>query len=194
LTHGSPVNVSGKWFNPVSYGVRRDDNLLDMDEVERLANEHRPKMIIAGASAYSRFWDFARFRQIADQVGAYLMVDMAHIAGLVAGGVHASPIPHAHVTTTTTHKTLRGPRGGMILSNDAAIAKKINSAVFPGMQGGPLMHVIAAKAVAFKEALSDEFKAYSAQVVANAKVLSDTLVAKWARGGFRRHRQSSGSG
>ncbi|VAW23531.1 Serine hydroxymethyltransferase [hydrothermal vent metagenome] len=176
LTHGSPVNVSGKWFHPVSYGVHKDDNLLDMDEVERLANEHRPKLIIAGASAYSRFWDFARFRKIADEVGAYLMVDMAHIAGLVAGGVHASPVPYAHVTTTTTHKTLRGPRGGMILTNEAAIAKKINSAVFPGLQGGPLMHVIAAKAVAFKEALSDEFKAYSAQVVANAKVLCATLL------------------
>jgi len=176
LTHGSPVNISGKWFNPVSYGVRQDDNLLDMEEVERLANEHHPKLIIAGASAYSRFWDFKRFREIADEVGAYLMVDMAHIAGLVAGGVHASPIPHAHVTTTTTHKTLRGPRGGMILTNDAAIAKKINSAVFPGLQGGPLMHVIAAKAVAFREALSDEFKAYSARVVANAKILSGTLI------------------
>ncbi len=176
LTHGSPVNISGKWFNPISYGVRQDNNLLDMEEVERLAKQHRPKLIIAGASAYSRFWDFKRFREIADQVGAYLMVDMAHIAGLVAGGVHASPVPHAHVTTTTTHKTLRGPRGGMILTNDAAIAKKINSAVFPGLQGGPLMHVIAAKAVAFREALSDEFKAYSAQVVANAKTLSDTLI------------------
>jgi len=176
LTHGSPVNVSGKWFNPVSYGVRKDDHLLDMEEVERLAKQHRPKLIIAGGSAYSRFWDFKRFREIADEVGAYLMVDMAHIAGLVAAGVHPSPIPYAHVTTTTTHKTLRGPRGGMILANEAAIGKKINSAVFPGLQGGPLMHVIAAKAVAFKEALSDEFKTYASRVVANAQTLSDTLI------------------
>ena len=177
LTHGSPVNVSGKWFNAVSYGVGETDHLIDMDEVERTAKEHKPKLIIAGGSAYSRSWDFARFRQIADEVGAYLMVDMAHFAGLVAGGVHASPIPHAHVTTTTTHKTLRGPRGGMVLTNDEAIAKKINSAVFPGLQGGPLMHVIAAKAVAFKEALSDDFKTYAAQVVANANALSDALIA-----------------
>ncbi len=175
LTHGSPVNMSGKWFNVVSYGVRRDDHLLDMEEVERLAREHKPKLILAGGTAYSRFWDWARFRAIADEVGAYLMVDMAHIAGLVAGGVHPSPVPHAHVTTTTTHKSLRGPRGGMILSNDEDIAKKINSAVFPGLQGGPLMHVIAAKAVAFKEALQPEFKAYAAQVVANAKALAETL-------------------
>ena len=175
LTHGSPVNMSGKWFNVVSYGVRRDDHLLDMEEVERLAREHKPKLILAGGTAYSRFWDWARFRAIADEVGAYLMVDMAHIAGLVAGGVHPSPVPHAHVTTTTTHKSLRGPRGGMILSNDEDIAKKINSAVFPGLQGGPLMHVIAAKAVAFKEALQPEFKAYAQQVVANAKALAETL-------------------
>ncbi|MDB5587446.1 MAG: serine hydroxymethyltransferase [Devosia sp.] len=175
LTHGSPVNMSGKWFNVVSYGVRRDDHLLDMEEVERLAREHKPKLILAGGTAYSRFWDWARFRAIADEVGAYLMVDMAHIAGLVAGGVHPSPVPHAHVTTTTTHKSLRGPRGGMILTNDEDLAKKINSAVFPGLQGGPLMHVIAAKAVAFKEALQPEFKAYAAQVVANAKALAERL-------------------
>ncbi len=176
LTHGSPVNISGKWFNPVSYSVRKDDLLLDMDEVEAMAKEHRPKLILAGGSAYSRLWDFKRFREIADEVGALLMVDMAHFAGLVAGGVHPSPIPHAHVVTTTTHKTLRGPRGGMILTNDPDIAKKINSAVFPGLQGGPLMHVIAGKAVAFKEALSDEFKAYAAQVVVNADALANTLM------------------
>ncbi|MDP1732029.1 MAG: serine hydroxymethyltransferase [Devosia sp.] len=176
LTHGSPVNMSGKWFNVVSYGVRRDDHLLDMDQVATLAREHRPKLILAGGTAYSRIWDWKRFREIADEVGAYLMVDMAHIAGLVAGGVHPSPVPHAHVTTTTTHKSLRGPRGGMILCNDEGIAKKVNSAVFPGLQGGPLMHVIAAKAVAFKEALSPEFKAYARQVVANAKALAATLM------------------
>ena len=175
LTHGSPVNMSGKWFNVVSYGVRRDDHLLDMDEVERLAHEHKPKLILAGGTAYSRIWNWKRFREIADSIGAYLMVDMAHIAGLVAGGVHPSPVPHAHVTTTTTHKSLRGPRGGMILSNDEDIAKKINSAVFPGLQGGPLMHVIAAKAVAFKEALQPEFKAYAQQVVTNARALAEAL-------------------
>ncbi len=175
LTHGSPVNMSGKWFNVVSYGVREDDHLLDMDEVERLANEHKPKLILAGGTAYSRIWDWKRFREIADSIGAYLMVDMAHIAGLVAGGVHPSPVPHAHVVTTTTHKSLRGPRGGMILSNDEAIAKKINSAVFPGLQGGPLMHVIAAKAVALKEALQPEFKAYARAVQENAKVLAEVL-------------------
>ncbi|WP_370199255.1 serine hydroxymethyltransferase [Roseibium sp.] len=175
LTHGSPVNMSGKWFNVVSYGVREDDHLLDMDEVERLANEHKPKLILAGGTAYSRIWDWKRFREIADSIGAYLRVDMAHIAGLVAGGVHPSPVPHAHVVTTTTHKSLRGPRGGMILSNDEAIAKKINSAVFPGLQGGPLMHVIAAKAVAFKEALQPEFKAYARAVQENAKVLAEVL-------------------
>ena len=177
LTHGSPVNISGKWFKAVSYGVGQTDCLIDMDEVERVAKEHKPKLIIAGGSAYSRPWDFARFRAIADEIGAYLMVDMAHFAGLVAGGVHASPVPHAHVCTTTTHKTLRGPRGGMILTNDEAIAKKINSAVFPGLQGGPLMHVIAGKAVAFKEALSEDFKTYAASVVANAQALSDALIA-----------------
>ncbi|WDR06090.1 serine hydroxymethyltransferase [Devosia rhodophyticola] len=176
LTHGSPVNMSGKWFNVISYGVRKDDHLLDMDEVARLAREHKPKLILAGGTAYSRTWDWKRFREIADEIGAYLMVDMAHIAGLVAGGAHPSPVPHAHVTTTTTHKSLRGPRGGMILTNDEAIAKKINSAVFPGLQGGPLMHVIAAKAVAFKEALQPEFKTYAQQVVRNAQALAATLV------------------
>src|SRR5205085_4685883 len=176
LTHGSPVNMSGKWFNPVSYGVRRDDQLLDMDEIAATARQHKPKLIIAGGTAYSRLWDFAAFRAIADEIGAYLMVDMAHFAGLVAGGEHPSPVPHAHVTTTTTHKSLRGPRGGMILTNDEDLAKKMNSAVFPGLQGGPLMHVIAAKAVAFREALTPEFKAYAQQVVANAKVLADGLL------------------
>ena len=178
LTHGSPVNMSGKWFNVVSYGVRKDDHRLDMDEIEKRAHEAKPKLIIAGGTAYSRIWDWKRFREIADAVGAYLMVDMAHIAGLVAGGVHPSPIPHAHVVTTTTHKSLRGPRGGMILMNDEDIAKKINSAVFPGLQGGPLMHVIAAKAVAFKEALDPSFKAYAAQVVKNAQALAASLKAE----------------
>jgi glycine hydroxymethyltransferase len=176
LTHGSPVNMSGKWFNPVAYGVRRDDQLLDMDEVAAIARRERPKLIIAGGTAYSRIWDFAAFRAIADEVGAYLMVDMAHFAGLVAGGVHPNPVPHAHVTTTTTHKSLRGPRGGMILANDEDIAKKMNSAVFPGLQGGPLMHVIAAKAVAFQEALQPEFKTYAENVVANARALAAALV------------------
>jgi glycine hydroxymethyltransferase len=175
LTHGSPVNMSGKWFKPIPYGVRRDDHLIDLDEVARIARENRPKLIIAGGTAYSRIWDFEAFRKIADEVGAYLMVDMAHFAGLVAGGAHPSPVPHAHVVTTTTHKSLRGPRGGLILSNDEAIAKKINSAVFPGMQGGPLMHVIAAKAVALKEALQPEFKTYAAQIVANARALAKSL-------------------
>jgi glycine hydroxymethyltransferase len=177
LTHGSPVNMSGKWFKVVPYGVRKDDQLIDMDEVERLAKANKPKLILAGGTAYSRFWDWARFRAIADSIGAYLMVDMAHIAGLVAGGVHPSPIPHAHVVTTTTHKSLRGPRGGIILSNDEEIAKKINSAVFPGLQGGPLMHIIAAKAVAFHEALQPSFKQYAKAVVDNAKVLSETIKA-----------------
>ncbi len=177
LTHGSPVNMSGKWFKVVPYGVRKDDQLIDMDEVERLAKASKPKLIIAGGTAYSRFWDWARFRAIADSVGAYLMVDMAHIAGLVAGGVHPSPVPHAHVVTTTTHKSLRGPRGGIILSNDEDIAKKVNSAVFPGLQGGPLMHIIAAKAVAFREALQPEFKTYARAVVDNAKVLAETIKA-----------------
>ncbi|MCZ8313555.1 serine hydroxymethyltransferase [Phreatobacter sp.] len=175
LTHGSPVNVSGKWFKVAPYTVRREDQLIDMDEVARIAREAKPEIIIAGGSAYARFWDFARFRAIADEVGAYLFVDMAHFAGLVAGGAHPSPFPHAHVATTTTHKTLRGPRGGMILTDDEELAKKFNSAVFPGMQGGPLMHVIAAKAVAFGEALRPEFKTYSHAVVANAKALAETL-------------------
>ncbi len=177
LTHGSPVNVSGKWFKVAPYTVRREDQLIDMDEVERIAHETRPKVIVAGGSAYARFWDFARFRAIADAVGAILFVDMAHFAGLVAGGAHPSPFPHAHVATTTTHKTLRGPRGGMILTKDEDLAKKFNSAVFPGMQGGPLMHVIAAKAVAFGEALRPDFRTYAHAVVANAKALAETLKA-----------------
>ena len=177
LTHGSPVNMSGKWFNVVSYKVRESDQIIDMDEVAELARTHKPKVIVAGGSAYSRFWDFARFREIADEVGAFFMVDIAHFAGLVAGGAHPSPFPHAHVVTTTTHKTLRGPRGGMILTNDEDIAKKVNSAIFPGLQGGPLMHVIAAKAVAFGEALRPEFKLYARSVVENAKVLADTMLA-----------------
>lgn len=177
LTHGSPVNMSGKWFKVVPYGVRKDNQLIDMDEVERIAKASKPKLILAGGTAYSRFWDWARFRAIADSIGATLMVDMAHIAGLVAGGVHPSPIPHAHVVTTTTHKSLRGPRGGIILSNDEDIAKKINSAVFPGLQGGPLMHIIAAKAVAFHEALQPSFKVYAQAVVDNAKVLAETVKA-----------------
>ncbi len=176
LTHGAKPNMSGKWFDAVQYGVRKEDGLIDYDEVERLALEHKPKMIIAGGSAYPRKIDFARFRAIADQVGAYFMVDMAHFAGLVAAGVVPSPLPHAHIVTTTTHKTLRGPRGGMILSNDDAIGKKINSAIFPGLQGGPLMHVIAAKAVAFGEALQPSFRAYSEAVVANAQALASKLV------------------
>jgi glycine hydroxymethyltransferase len=175
LTHGSPVNLSGKWFKPVPYGVRRDDHRIDMEAVERLAKEHKPKLIIAGGSGYPRHWDFAKFREIADSVGAYFFVDMAHFAGLVAGGAHPSPFPHAHVVTSTTHKTLRGPRGGLVLTNDADIAKKINSAVFPGLQGGPLMHVIAAKAVAFGEALQPSFKVYARQVVDNARVLASTI-------------------
>jgi len=178
LTHGSPVNMSGKWFKPVPYGVRRDDQRIDMDEVARLAREHRPKVIVTGGSAYPRIIDFRGFREIADEVGAALMVDMAHFAGLVAGGVHPSPFPHAHVVTSTTHKTLRGPRGGFILSDDEALAKKINSAVFPGSQGGPLMHVIAAKAVAFGEALRPSFKLYARNVVENAKALAETLKAR----------------
>jgi glycine hydroxymethyltransferase len=176
LTHGSPVNMSGKWFNVVSYGVRKDDHLLDMDDVRRKAEEHKPKLIIAGGTAYSRIWDWQAFREIADSVGAYLMVDMAHIAGLVAGGQHPSPFPHCHVATTTTHKSLRGPRGGMILTNDEELAKKLNSAVFPGLQGGPLMHVIAAKAVALCEALQPEFKDYAAQIVKNARALAASLI------------------
>jgi glycine hydroxymethyltransferase len=175
LSHGSPVNISGKWFKPVPYDVRRDDHRIDIDQVRRLAHEHKPKLIIAGGSAYPRIIDFRAFREICDEVGAYLMVDMAHFAGLVAGGAHPSPFPHAHVVATTTHKTLRGPRGGVILSDDEEMAKKLNSAVFPGMQGGPLMHVIAAKAVAFGEALRPSFKLYAKNVVENAKALAETL-------------------
>jgi glycine hydroxymethyltransferase len=178
LTHGSPVNQSGKWFKAVSYTVRRDNQHIDYEEVERLAKEHKPKLIVAGGSAYPRVIDFARFRAIADSVGAFLMVDMAHFAGLVAGGAHPSPLPHAHIVTTTTHKTLRGPRGGMILSMDEELGKKINSAVFPGLQGGPLMHVIAAKAVALGEALRPEFRDYARAVVDNAKTLAATLQAR----------------
>ncbi len=177
LTHGAPVNMSGKWFKPVSYGVSPETGCIDMDQVETLAYQHKPKLIIAGGSAYARFWDFPRFRAIADSIGAYLFVDMAHFAGLVAGGVHPSPFPHAHVVTSTTHKTLRGPRGGLVLCDDENIAKKINSAIFPGLQGGPLMHVIAGKAVAFGEALRPEFKLYAKQVVENARVLAETLLA-----------------
>ncbi len=177
LTHGSPVNMSGKWFKVASYGVRKDNQQLDMEEIAETARRVRPKLIIAGGTAYSRVWDWARFREIADEVGAYLMVDMAHIAGLVAGGAHPSPVPHAHVVTTTTHKSLRGPRGGMILTNDEDIAKKVNSAVFPGLQGGPLMHVIAAKAVAFQEALRPEFKLYAHAVVENARALAASVKA-----------------
>ncbi len=178
LTHGAAPSMSGKWFNAVQYGVRADDHLIDFDQVERLAKDHRPQLIIAGGSAYPRIIDFARFRAIADDVGALLMVDMAHFAGLVAAGVHPSPLPHAHVVTTTTHKTLRGPRGGMILTNDEALAKRINSAVFPGLQGGPLMHVIAAKAVAFGEALQPEFRDYARAVIANAQALAARLKAR----------------
>ena len=176
LTHGAAPNLSGKWFKAVQYGVRRDDQRIDFDEVEKLASEHKPKLIIAGGSAYPRIIDFARFRKIADSVGAYLMVDMAHFAGLVAAGIHPSPLPHAHVVTTTTHKTLRGPRGGMVVSNDEEIGKKINSATFPGLQGGPLMHVIAGKAVAFGEALQPDFKRYAQAVVDGAKTLAKTVV------------------
>jgi glycine hydroxymethyltransferase len=175
LTHGSPVNLSGKWFRPVPYNVRKDDHRIDMDEVERLAHEHKPKLILAGGSAYPRFIDFPRFRAIADSVGAWFMVDMAHFAGLVAGKQHPNPLDHAHVVTATTHKTLRGPRGGLVLSRDPELGKKINSAVFPGLQGGPLMHVIAAKAVAFGEALRPEFESYARAVVENAKTLTVTL-------------------
>jgi len=176
LTHGAAPAMSGKWFNAIQYGTRKDDGLIDYDEVEALAVEHKPKMIIAGASAYPRVIDWKRFREIADKVNAILFVDMAHYAGLIAGGSYPNPIPHAHVTTSTTHKTLRGPRGGVILTNDDAIAKKLNSAVFPGLQGGPLEHVIAGKAVAFGEALKPDFKTYAHDVVTNAKVLAQTLV------------------
>ena len=177
LTHGATPNQSGKWFNAIQYGVREEDALIDYDEVARLADEHKPKLLIGGASAYPRVIDWAKLREIADSVGAYLLVDMAHYAGLIAGGVYPSPVAHAHVTTTTTHKTLRGPRGGLILTNDAEISKKINSAIFPGLQGGPLMHVIAAKAVCFGEALKPEFKDYAKAVAENAKVLSQTILA-----------------
>jgi glycine hydroxymethyltransferase len=180
LTHGAKPAMSGKWFNAIQYGVRRDDHLIDFDEVERLAREHRPTLIIAGGSAYPRHIDFARFRAIADEVGATFMVDMAHFAGLVAAGEHPSPFGHAHVVTTTTHKTLRGPRGGMVLTDDEAIAKKINSAVFPGLQGGPLMHVIAAKAVAFGEALEPGFKSYAKAVIRNAQVMAERLKERGA--------------
>lgn len=178
LTHGAAPNQSGKWFNAIQYGVRKDDDLVDFEQVEALAKQHKPKLIIAGGSAYPRQLDFARFREIADSVGAYLMVDMAHFSGLVAGGVHPSPFPHAHVATSTTHKTLRGPRGGLILTNDEALAKKINSAIFPGIQGGPLMHVIAAKAVAFGEALTGEYRSYVASVVDNAKALGGNAAGR----------------
>jgi glycine hydroxymethyltransferase len=180
LTHGARASLSGKWFNAIQYGVTRDTHLIDFDQVRDLAREHRPKLIIAGGSAYPRILDFAAFRAIADEVGALFQVDMAHFAGLVAAGVHPSPFPHAHIVTTTTHKTLRGPRGGMILSDDEALAKKINSAVFPGLQGGPLMHVVAAKAVAFGEALAPEFKSYARAVIENAKVLAATLQERGA--------------
>ena len=176
LTHGAPPNQSGKWFNAVQYGVRKDDALVDFEEVAHLADEHKPKIIVAGGSAYPRFIDFVKFREIADSVGALLMVDMAHFSGLVAGGVHPSPLPHAHVVTTTTHKTLRGARGGMILTNEEALAKKFNSAIFPGTQGGPLMHMIAGKAAAFGEALKPSFKIYAQSIVDNAKTLSETLL------------------
>lgn len=175
LTHGAPINMSGRWFEAIGYGVRADDHRIDMDEVEALARAHRPKLIIAGGSAYSRILDFAGFRRIADSVGAILMVDMAHFAGLVAGGVYPSPIPFADVVTSTTHKTLRGPRGGLILTNNQDIAKRINSAIFPGLQGGPLMHVIAAKAVAFGEALQPSFGSYARAIIENARTLSDRL-------------------
>src|SRR5207302_9535753 len=178
LTHGSPANISGKWFKVVPYGVRREDDRIDFDEVATLAREHHPKVIVAGGSAYPRVIDFRRFREIADEVGAFLMVDMAHFAGLVAGGAHPSPVPHAHVVTSTTHKTLRGPRGGFILTNDEKLAKKVNSAVFPGTQGGPLMHVIAAKAIAFREALQPSFRIYARNVVENARALAESLKSK----------------
>jgi glycine hydroxymethyltransferase len=181
LTHGSPVNMSGRWFKPAPYGVDRTTHRIDMDQVEALARQHKPKLVMVGGSAYARHWDFERFRAICDAVGAYLVADIAHFAGLVAGGAHPSPFPHAHVVTTTTHKTLRGPRGGMILTNDEELAKKINSAIFPGLQGGPLMHVIAAKAVAFHEALAPEFKTYAHAVVANAKAMAEPILA----GGFK---------
>ena len=176
LTHGSPVNMSGKWFTPVPYGVRPDDHRIDMDQVAALAREHRPKLIICGGTAYSRVWDFAAFRAIADEIGATLLADISHFSGLVAGGAHPSPFPHCHIVTTTTHKSLRGPRSGVILTNDEALAKKLNSAIFPGLQGGPLMHIVAAKAVAFAEALRPEFKVYAHRVVENARALAASLM------------------
>ncbi|PLW76718.1 serine hydroxymethyltransferase [Cohaesibacter celericrescens] len=190
LTHGAKPNQSGKWFNAVQYGVRKQDGRIDFEQIEELAKTHQPKLIVAGGSAYSREFDFKRFREIADSIGAFLMVDMAHFAGLVAAGLHENPFPHAHIVTSTTHKTLRGPRGGLILTNDADIAKKVNSAVFPGLQGGPLMHVIAGKAVAFGEALTDEFKVYAQAVKDNATALADTLYAgglEMASGGTDNH-------
>lgn len=194
LTHGSKVSFSGKWLNSVQYGVCRDTGLIDYDEVERLALENKPKLIVAGGSAYPRQIDFKRFREIADKIGAYLMVDMAHFAGLVAGGVHPNPLEYADVVTTTTHKTLRGPRGGMILTNNEEIAKKINSAIFPGTQGGPLEHVIAAKAVCFAEDLTPQFKKYAAQVVSNAKAMGERLKKTRFGFGFRRHRYAFAAG
>ena len=181
LTHGAPVNMRGKWFKPIPYGGRAEDEMLDMAEVERLAHEHKPKLIIAGGTAYSRVWDFQKFREIADAVGAWLLVDMSHFSGLVAGGAHPSPFPHAHVVTSTTHKSLRGPRSGIILTNDEDLAKKFNTAVFPGMQGGPMVHVIAAKAVAFADALKPEFKAYAAQIVKNSRALAESLTENGLR-------------
>ena len=181
LTHGSPVNISGKWFNPVSYGVRREDELIDMDAVAATAREHRPKLIICGGTAYSRHWDFARFRAIADEVGAYLLCDMSHISGLVAGGAHPSPVPHCDIVTTTTHKSLRGPRSGVILWNDDALTRPLNMAVFPGLQGGPLMHIVAAKAVAFREALRPEFAGYARRIVDNARALAASVEAAGLR-------------
>ena len=192
LTHGSPVNFSGKDYNVVSYGVNPETELIDYDEIERLAKEHKPKLIVGGASAYPRIIDFKRMREIADEVGAYLMIDMAHIAGLVAAGLHPSPVPYAHVVTSTSHKTLRGPRGGFILTNDEALAKKINSAVFPGTQGGPLMHIIAAKAVAFGEALKPEFKTYMENVVKNCAAMGEGHGGRRSASGIRRYRQSPG--
>jgi glycine hydroxymethyltransferase len=176
LTHGSPVNMSGKWFKPIPYGVRREDHRIDMDQVAALAREHRPKLIICGGTAYSRTWDFQAFRSIADEVGAVLLADISHFSGLVAGGAHPSPFPHCHVVTTTTHKSLRGPRSGVILTNDEDLAKKLNSAIFPGLQGGPLMHIIAAKAVAFREALRPDFKLYAHRIVENARALAASLM------------------
>ncbi len=189
LTHGSPVNMSGKWFKPVPYTVRPDDQIIDMDEVARIARENKPKLIICGGTAYSRFWDWARFREIADEIGAYLLADMSHISGLVAGGVHPSPVPHAHVTTTTTHKSLRGPRSGIILSNDEAIAKKMNSAIFPGLQGGPLMHIIAGKAVAFCRSDEARLQGLRAGDCRQCQGIGRIAAGTGSRHRLRRHRQ-----